>query len=122
MELTPLGVSIQGAQQLVSGEIITSLGDRLKLAKILGQRDQSAGQRADLRGTAVDPSDPSGNTIYVGGASGGIWRDKPSLLGTQQFFAGLPVTDALDRQRLAQTFADIFAPGASRTRLPWTPY
>ena len=23
---------------------------------------------------AVDPSDPSGNTVYVGGASGGIWK------------------------------------------------
>jgi len=25
-------------------------------------------------GLAVDPSDPSGNTIYVSGASGGVWK------------------------------------------------
>jgi hypothetical protein len=23
---------------------------------------------------AVDPSDPSGNTVYIGGASGGVWK------------------------------------------------
>ena len=27
-----------------------------------------------ITGIAVDPSDPSGNTVYVGGASGGIWK------------------------------------------------
>jgi subtilisin-like proprotein convertase family protein len=27
-----------------------------------------------IGGIAVDPSDPSGNTVYIGGASGGIWK------------------------------------------------
>lgn len=27
-------------------------------------------------GLAVDPSDPSGNTIYISGASGGVWKTK----------------------------------------------
>jgi subtilisin-like proprotein convertase family protein len=27
-----------------------------------------------VSGLAVDPSDPSGNTVYVGGASGGVWK------------------------------------------------
>ena len=27
-----------------------------------------------IGGLAVDPSDPSGNTVFVGGASGGIWK------------------------------------------------
>jgi len=25
-------------------------------------------------GLAVDPSDPSGNTVYISGASGGVWK------------------------------------------------
>jgi len=25
-------------------------------------------------GLAVDPSDPSGNTVYIAGASGGVWK------------------------------------------------
>ncbi len=28
----------------------------------------------DVTAIAVDPSDPSGNTVYVGGGSGGIWK------------------------------------------------
>ena len=27
-----------------------------------------------VTGLAVDPSDPTGNTVYVGGASGGVWK------------------------------------------------
>jgi len=27
-----------------------------------------------ITGIAVDPSDPSGNTMYVGSANGGIWK------------------------------------------------
>jgi len=28
---------------------------------------------------AVDPSDPSGNTIYTSTAGGGVWKDKERL-------------------------------------------
>ena len=34
----------------------------------------SGGRSGRIGGLAVDPSDPSGNTVYVGGASGGIWK------------------------------------------------
>ena len=34
----------------------------------------SGGAAGRVGGLAVDPSDPSGNTVYVGGASGGIWK------------------------------------------------
>ena len=27
-----------------------------------------------ITGIAVDPSDPSGNTVYVSGANGGVWK------------------------------------------------
>jgi subtilisin-like proprotein convertase family protein len=34
----------------------------------------NGGNSGRIGGLAVDPSDPSGNTVYVGGASGGIWK------------------------------------------------
>ena len=38
-------------------------------------RDLSAEERKEVKGgLAVDPSDPSGNTVYVSGASGGVWK------------------------------------------------
>ena len=30
--------------------------------------------RSRIGGVAIDPSDPSGNTVYIGGASGGVWK------------------------------------------------
>jgi subtilisin-like proprotein convertase family protein len=40
-----------------------------------GAEGQSATSRSGrVGGLAIDPSDPSGNTVYVGGASGGIWK------------------------------------------------
>ena len=32
------------------------------------------GSSGRIGGIAVDPSDPSGNTVFIGGASGGIWK------------------------------------------------
>src|SRR5262249_25407848 len=32
------------------------------------------GNSGRIGGIAIDPSDPSGNTVYVGGASGGVWK------------------------------------------------
>ena len=34
----------------------------------------STDEAGQVNAIAVDPSDPSGNTVYVGGASGGIWK------------------------------------------------
>jgi len=102
------GVSMQGARQLVAGDVVRDPRDSDRLAIIAAQ---------------LDPSDPSGNTVFVSGASGGVWRqnERLSLLGIQQFLAGLPVTDVLDRQRRAQLFTDVLGDATSRTRLPWNP-
>ena len=32
------------------------------------------GYAGQVSAIAVDPSDPSGNTVYVAGASGGVWK------------------------------------------------
>ena len=42
---------------------------------------------------AVDPSDPSGNTVYVGGASGGIWKTTDFLTANPAGPTWIPLTD-----------------------------
>ncbi|MCY2953695.1 MAG: proprotein convertase P-domain-containing protein [Planctomycetota bacterium] len=42
---------------------------------------------------AVDPSDPTGNTVYVGGASGGLWKTTNFLTTDPQGPMYLPLTD-----------------------------
>jgi subtilisin-like proprotein convertase family protein len=40
-----------------------------------GGAESSSGARSGrVGGLAIDPSDPTGNTVYVAGASGGIWK------------------------------------------------
>ena len=36
--------------------------------------DTSGGVSGRITGIAVDPSDPTGNTYYVGTANGGVWK------------------------------------------------
>ena len=36
--------------------------------------EAKGGTSGRIGGIAVDPSDPSGNTVYIGAASGGIWK------------------------------------------------
>src|SRR5204862_7855901 len=39
-----------------------------------GPESRDSGSAGRVGALAVDPSDPSGNTVYVGGASGGVWK------------------------------------------------
>ncbi len=39
-----------------------------------GDLNHTGGSSGRIGGIAVDPSDPSGNTVYIAGASGGIWK------------------------------------------------
>jgi DNA-binding beta-propeller fold protein YncE/subtilisin-like proprotein convertase family protein len=42
---------------------------------------------------AVDPSDPSGNTVYVSGASGGVWKTTDFLTTSPDGPTYIPLTD-----------------------------
>ena len=42
---------------------------------------------------AVDPSDPSGNTVYVAGASGGVWKTTNFLTTSPNGPTWIPLTD-----------------------------
>jgi subtilisin-like proprotein convertase family protein len=51
------------------------------------------GTSGRIGGLAVDPSDPSGNTVYVGGASGGIWKTTNFLTTDPKGPTYIPLTD-----------------------------
>jgi len=52
-----------------------------------------AGRTGRIGGLAIDPSDPSGNTVYVGGASGGIWKTTDFLTTNPNGPTYIPLTD-----------------------------
>ena len=51
------------------------------------------GRTSRVGGLAVDPSDPSGNTVYVGGATGGIWKTTNFLTTAPGGPTYVPLTD-----------------------------
>jgi large repetitive protein len=46
-----------------------------------------------VSGLAIDPSDPSGNTVYAAGASGGIWKTTDFLTTNPAGPTWIPLTD-----------------------------
>ena len=42
---------------------------------------------------AVDPADPSGNTVYIGGAQGGVWKSSNGTNTTANSVTWTPLTD-----------------------------
>src|SRR5262249_52813989 len=52
-----------------------------------------AGRSGRIGGLAIDPSDPSGNTVYVAGASGGIWKTTNFLTTRPGGPTYIPLTD-----------------------------
>ncbi len=42
---------------------------------------------------AIDPADPSGNTVFVGGAQGGIWRSTNAAISVADNATWTPLTD-----------------------------
>jgi sugar lactone lactonase YvrE len=53
----------------------------------------SGGNSGRIGGLAVDPSDPSGNTVYVAGASGGVWKTTNFLTTDPNGPTYIPLTD-----------------------------
>jgi subtilisin-like proprotein convertase family protein len=51
-------------------------------------------QTGSVTAVAVDPSDPSGNTVFVGGASGGVWKTNNFLTTDPNGPTYTPLTDS----------------------------
>ena len=68
----------------------TAVGPAGEGAKVRGGNAEVAGRVGAI---AVDPSDPSGNTVYVAGASGGIWKTTDFLTQDPAGPTYVPLTD-----------------------------
>ena len=66
----------------VSSEVWTAVGPA-----------SSTDEAGQVNAIAVDPSDPSGNTVYVGGASGGIWKTTDFLTTNPAGPTWVPLTN-----------------------------
>ena len=53
----------------------------------------ASGNSGRIGGLAVDPSDPTGNTMYVAGASGGVWKTTNFLTTEPNGPTYVPLTD-----------------------------
>ena len=53
----------------------------------------SIGRSGRVTGLAVDPSDPSGNTVYAAGATGGIWKTTDFLTTSPNGPTYIPLTE-----------------------------
>ena len=53
----------------------------------------STDEAGQVNAIAVDPSDPSGNTVYVGGASGGVWKTTDFLTTSPNGPTWVPLTN-----------------------------
>jgi subtilisin-like proprotein convertase family protein len=53
----------------------------------------STDEAGQVNAIAVDPSDPSGNTVYVGGASGGVWKTTDFLTTSPNGPTWIPLTN-----------------------------
>ena len=53
----------------------------------------SSFETGQVNAIAVDPSDPSGNTVYAGGASGGIWKTTDFLTTSAAGPTWIPLTN-----------------------------
>lgn len=51
------------------------------------------GSAGRVNAIAVDPSDPSGNTVYIGAANGGVWKTTNFLTTNPQGPTYVPLTD-----------------------------
>ena len=76
--------------QSISSSIWTAVGPAGIGSQGSNLNGQTAGQVSTI---AVDPSDPSGNTVYAGGASGGIWRTTDFLTTSPTGPTWVPLTD-----------------------------
>jgi hypothetical protein len=84
----------------VSSQVSFSVGSWVALGPVPLASDASGNGTQDYhqvagRATAVaiDPADPSGNTIYIGGAQSGIWKSANAANPVANNVAWTPITD-----------------------------
>ena len=85
----PFRIFTQDATNPLTKQVFTSVG----AAPENGPGSDFNNNSSRITGVAVDPSDASGNTVYAGGASGGIWKTTNFLTENVLGPNWLPLTD-----------------------------
>jgi len=95
-----LKLRVERAQARVSGQVSQSQGSWIPLGPVPLASDASGDGTQDYhqvsgRATAVaiDPADPSGNTVYIGGAQSGIWKSTNAADVTSDSVTWTPISD-----------------------------
>ena len=95
-----LKLRAQRAAARASGQVSLSDGSWVPLGPVPLASDASGDGTLDYhqvsgRATAVaiDPADPSGNTVYIGGAQGGIWKSINAANPNANSVTWIPISD-----------------------------
>jgi subtilisin-like proprotein convertase family protein len=94
--ITGLGEPV-GDQSPVSFRIFSEGANNplssVQFTPVGGASSNSGGNSGSVNQVVVDPSDPSGNTVYVAAASGGIWKTDNFLTTDPKGPTYVPLTD-----------------------------
>lgn len=78
----------------ISGSMWTSLGPAPLASDASGDGQQDYGWVSGrVTAVAIDPADPTGNTVYIGGAYGGVWKSTNAALTGTANVNWSPLTD-----------------------------
>ncbi|MGD0567127.1 MAG: hypothetical protein ABSA78_01880 [Candidatus Sulfotelmatobacter sp.] len=92
--LARAGTVRSNAQSAQSTDGWTPLGPVPLASDATGDGFQSYNQVSGrATAVAIDPADPSGNTVYIGGAQGGVWKSTNAAAGTANSVTWTAVTD-----------------------------
>jgi subtilisin-like proprotein convertase family protein len=79
-------VFTQNPTNTLSQDVWTNVGPQ-------PQTDATGTNIAQTNAIAIDPSDPSGNTVYIGAATGGVWKTTDYLTTNPLGPTWIPLTD-----------------------------
>jgi hypothetical protein len=88
------GAGQSNIQSTPSSGTWTPLGPVPLASDATGDGFQDYGQVSGrATAVAIDPADPTGNTVYIGGAQGGVWKSTNGASATANQVTWTPITD-----------------------------
>lgn len=103
-QLLQRGMSAVGARQLLAGDMVTGLGDRMQIVSLIHaekNQDISAERRRAELGNRTETVDQNESITLHQRSSIVLGHAGVSMMGVAQCLSWQPVTKATDRQRLA---------------------
>jgi hypothetical protein len=88
------GTAQSSSQSTASSATWTPLGPAPLASDATGDGFQDYHQVSGrATAVAIDSADPTGNTVYIGGAQGGVWKSTNAALATANDVTWTPITD-----------------------------